>query len=149
MFAAVVTMDEKSDIVSGKAISDPLRIFLVEDSVAVRDIIIEHVAAMNGVSFVGYADTEDDALEKLRRQTCDVLIVDIELRQGNGMSLLRTLARNRLQPELLKIIFSNHVSGDYRRIGEQYGVRFFFDKATDFLQLRTLLEQLGAASRVV
>lgn len=143
-----MTMDDKSDIVSGRTKSGPLRLFLVEDSAAVRDLMVENIASMNGVSFGGCADTEDEALEKLRRQTCDVLIVDIELRQGNGMSLLRTLARNRLQPDMLKIIFSNHVNGDYRRIGEQYGVRFFFDKAAGFLPLRTLLEQLGAAARV-
>jgi len=147
--AAVVTMDEKIDIESGKAISSPLRIFLVEDSAAVRDFIIENVAGIENVLFAGCSDNERDALEKLRHETCDVLILDIELKQGNGMSLLRNLSRSSMQPQILKIIFSDHTNGIYRRIGEQYGVQYFFDKTTDFLRLRALLEQLGAAARIV
>jgi DNA-binding NarL/FixJ family response regulator len=149
LLAAVVIMNEKVDIVSGtaKAAADPLRVFLVEDSPAVRAFIVENVGGIEGVSIAGCSDTEIDALQKLRRQVCDVLIMDIELKQGNGMSLLRTLCNSRLQPGILKIVFSNHINGVYRRIGEQYGVHFFFDKTTDFLRLRALLEQLGAASR--
>jgi response regulator of citrate/malate metabolism len=142
-------MDEKVDIVSGTGkAADPLRVFLVEDSAAVRDFIVENVGSIEGVLFAGCSDTESDALEKLRRQACDVLILDIELKQGNGMRLLRTLFDHRVQPGILKIVFSNHVNGVYRRIGEQYGVHFFFDKTTDFLRLRALLEQLGAAARI-
>ena len=142
-------MDEKVDIVSGvgKAAANPLRVFLVEDSPAVRDFIVENVSGIEGVLFAGCSDTEHDALQKLRGLACDVLILDIELKQGNGMSLLRSLFNNRVQPGILKIVFSNHVNGVYRRIGEQYGVHFFFDKTTEFLRLRALLEQLGAASR--
>jgi len=126
--------------------SPMLRLFLVEDSSFIRDFIIENVNGINGISVVGSSDTENEALETLRKQACDVLILDIELKQGNGISLLRNLDRDSVLPNMLKIVFSNHVSGTYQRVGEQYGVQYFFDKAAGFSELRTLLEQLGTGA---
>jgi DNA-binding NarL/FixJ family response regulator len=127
-----------------KSSSAPLRIFLVEDSVDVRDWVIETVKGIQGITLAGFAEEENDALQKIDADSYDVLILDIELKQGNGMSLLRTLSRSIKPLNHLKIIFSNNVSNAYRRAGEQYGVRFFFDKTSEFTKLRTLLEELGA-----
>ncbi|SFI41320.1 Response regulator receiver domain-containing protein [Collimonas sp. OK307] len=121
----------------------PLRIFLVEDSVAVRDLMIDTLKEIPGVIFAGFAEEEADALKKIDAESFDVLILDIELKQGNGMSLLRTLAESHKPLNSLKIIFSNNVSNAFRRAGEKYGVRFFFDKSSEFTKLRDLLAALG------
>ncbi|QRX81346.1 response regulator [Glaciimonas sp. PAMC28666] len=129
---------------SKKMQSGPLRIFLVEDSTDVRDWIIETVNGIQGVTLAGFSEEENDALEKIDAESFDILILDIELKQGNGMNLLKTLAKSNKYIDNLKIIFSNNVSQVYRRAGEQYGVRFFFDKTSEFTKLRTLLEELGS-----
>lgn len=121
----------------------PLRIFLVEDSVDVRDLMIETLSEIPGVVFAGFSEGESDALQKIDADSFDVLILDIELKQGNGMSLLRTLSKSAKPLNSLKIIFSNNVSSAFRRAGEQYGVRFFFDKSSEFTKLRDLLAALG------
>lgn len=121
-----------------------IRIFLVEDSSVVRELIVETLDEP-GVAWAGFSDSESDALEQLTGQHCDVLIVDIELRQGNGMSLLRKLAEKRCQAADLKIVFSNNICEAYRRVGEQYGVQHFLDKSFDMPQLHTLLQQRRAA----
>ena len=120
----------------------PLRLFLVEDSHAVREQIMENLSDIPGLVFAGFSDAEGDALGRLRDEYFDVVIFDIELRQGNGISLLRSLADTSRLPQNLKIIFSNNVSSAYRRIGEQYGVRYFFDKTSELPALRRLLEQV-------
>ena len=120
----------------------PLRVFLVEDSAAVRELMIENLSDIPGLSFTGFADTESDALAQLQQDAHDVVIFDIELKQGNGISLLRTLATAGLLEHTFKIIFSNNVSSAYRRVGEQYGVRYFFDKTSELPRLRHLLEQV-------
>ena len=119
----------------------PLRLFLVEDSPAVRELIVENLADIPHLEVAGFSETESEALRLLRQEYYDIVIFDIELRQGNGISLLRSLANNPDGQESLKIIFSNNVSGAYRRVGAQYGVHHFFDKTTDMPRLHSLLEQ--------
>lgn len=123
----------------------PIRVFLVEDSSAVRDLIVENLSDIPNLEFAGFSDTESDALEQLNKQGFDVVILDIELRLGNGISLLRSLAA--LPPtKNLKIIFSNNVSSAYRRVGNEYGVRHFFDKTSELPKLRALLQEFSANS---
>ena len=117
-----------------------IRVFLVEDSSIVREMIVESFNAIPGIAFAGFSDSETDALEQLVSQHCDVLIVDIELRQGNGMSLLRKLAERGCLAADLKIVFSNNICDAYRRAGARYGVRHFLDKSFDMPQLCTLLK---------
>ena len=126
----------------------PIRVFLVEDSQAVRELIIETLSDIAGLVFASFSETESDALLQLREQHYDVVIFDIELRQGNGISLLRSLASITDQPFCLKIIFSNNGSSAYRRAGEQYGVRHFFDKTSELPQLRALLEQVTQGATI-
>lgn len=136
------------DILNTRPLRDsegtPLRIFLVEDSEDVRDLIVESLAEIGGVRLVGYAETEMDALRHLQQHSYDVLILDIQLKQGNGMSLLQALARSntRRQSEI-KVVFSNHVSPTYRRVGVQCGVQHFFDKSSELPLLCDLLEELA------
>lgn len=125
-----------------------LKIFLVEDSPDVRDLIMESLAEIPGVILAGYSETEQDAILRLESEDYDVLILDIQLKHGNGMHLLQLLAHSgKRRHDELKIIFSNHVSATYRRVGLQYGVKFFFDKSSEFAKLRSLIEWLSGRGR--
>lgn len=126
--------------------ADPLRIFLVEDSPIIRDLILEDLLSIPGVVVVGTAETEKEALEELNALECDLMIVDIQLRQGNGINLLRSLSASARQRNCMKLVLSNHVSGTYRRLCEQYGVRFFFDKTSEFSQLHALVARLRVSA---
>ena len=124
-----------------------IRIFLVEDSPEVRDLLIENLEEIPGIDYAGFSETENDALNRLNQDNYDVLILDIQLKQGNGMSLLQSLSRASVQANALKIIFSNNVSNAYRQVGSKLGVEYFFDKSSEFLQLRQFLEHLGASGK--
>jgi DNA-binding NarL/FixJ family response regulator len=122
----------------------PIRVYLVEDSAAIRKRIFEEFAAIPGITLAGYAETESDALNRLTQESFDVIIFDIQLQQGNGINLLRALAKNKKQSDAVKVVFSNHVDGTYRRLCEQYGVRYFFDKAFEFPRLRRVIMGMGS-----
>lgn len=108
-----------------------------------RDLIVGVLSDLPDIVWAGFADTEEDAFEQLQSPCCDVLIVDIELKSGNGINLLRKLAEADLCRDDLKIIFSNNVCDAYRRAGHRYGVAHFFDKSFEMPQLFSLLEGLN------
>lgn len=138
-------MDNSSQSLPTSTPPRTLRLFVVEDSPAIRDLLIENLTNIPGIELAGVAEGEADALSQLSCQMYDVLILDIGLKEGNGMSLLRSLAQQPQHTDSIKIIFTNNVSDTYRRAGAQYGVGFFFDKASDFLNLRALMQKLAAA----
>jgi two-component system OmpR family response regulator len=93
----------------------------------------------------------------LSSHECEVLILDLELKEGTGIGVLKRLAAEHSRPGLVKIIYSNHVGQNIRRVAEKLGATYFFDKTLDTPQLHVLLKRLsgngggekaaGAASR--
>jgi DNA-binding NarL/FixJ family response regulator len=121
-----------------------MRVFLVEDLPAVRTLVIENLEDIRGLELAGYAETEDAALSWLDNHECEVLILDLELKQGNGIGVLKQLAASGTRPGLVKIIYSNHIGPNIRRLAAKLGAAHFFDKSLDTPQLRLLLEGLSA-----
>ena len=122
----------------------PLRVFLVEDLPVVRNRVIESLQEIKGLEVAGYAEGEDSAVSWLGSHACDVLILDLQLRQGNGLGVLKSLASLDPSPRVLKIIYSNHVSANIRKLASQFGATYFFDKTLDTPKLQMLLEGLSA-----
>ena len=119
----------------------PLRVYLVEDFAPVRDLIIENIGEIPGLELAGVAEGEEVAIRWLRSHECDVLILDLELRQGNGLGVLKALQE---ATRTVKIVYSNHVSANIRALAEHFGATHFFDKTLDTPKLRRLLESLSA-----
>lgn len=123
----------------------PLHVFLVEDSLDVRELMIENLVMIPGIVVSGVSETEMDALSQLTKHPCDILIVDIQLKTGNGINLLRQLSGST-NPDPVKIICSNNATEIFRRVGRQYGVNHFFDKTSEFPQLFDLVRNLSNAN---
>jgi response regulator of citrate/malate metabolism len=77
-------------------VTHPLRVFLVEDSLDVRELMIENLTMIPGVVVAGVSESEGDALNQLNALPCDVLIVDIQLKKGNGINLLRQISEKAI-----------------------------------------------------
>lgn len=119
-----------------------LRVFVVEDSRMVRDLLTEQLNDIDGVLVVGSAESERGAIEGLRHTPCDVVILDIKLSEGSGIGVLRTLDKSSAS-EATRIIFSNYTEGEYRILAKRLGAEHFFDKSTDFLALIHLITYLS------
>lgn len=123
-----------------------LRVFVVEDLPAVRAMIIEDLDEIDGLEVAGFAESEAEALAWLRAHGCDVLILDLELKQGNGLGVLKALAADETRPAPLRIVYSNHVTANIRRVAAQLGAAHFFDKTLDTPKLHALLRELSAGA---
>ena len=120
------------------------RVFVVDDALVVRNLVIECIEEAGGLEVAGFAGSEASALSWLRSHACEVLILDLELRQGSGLGLLKTLASLEPAPKLVTIVFSNHADEKSRRIATQLGATYFLDKTSDVDKLRPLLQEIAA-----
>ena len=126
----------------------PLKVFLVEDSQLMRERLSEEIASTRETEFVGYAETESEAVEKLSQLDCDAIVLDINLARGSGFEVLRSVRANRAdRPQV--IVFTNYAYPYYRRLTMELGANFFLDKATEFNRLLEIIGGLPAADDAV
>jgi DNA-binding NarL/FixJ family response regulator len=120
-----------------------LTVYIVEDSFPVRERLIEAVADVPNARVVGQADAISEALAGVQQVQPRVLIVDVQLRRGSGIRLLKQLrATGTTLPELV-IVVTNYPTDDYRKASEDCGANHFFDKASEFDKVRDVLLQHG------
>jgi DNA-binding NarL/FixJ family response regulator len=123
--------------------SNPVRVFLVEDSQILRDRFVEIFPMWGNIEMVGHAETEAVAENALRTQAWEVLILDLQLLRGTGLGVLRTLRRHR-KPGTTVIVLTNYAIPSYRARSMELGADYFFDKAIDFPKIKDVFSQLSA-----
>ena len=84
----------------------PIRVFLVDDELFVRRGLRLLLGVQPNLAVCGDADNEHDALEGILALRPDLAIVDLRLRLGDGLGLIKQL--HRRCPALKILIFSMH-----------------------------------------
>jgi len=116
-----------------------LRCYLVEDSAVIRHNLIATLEEMLAVEVLGHAEDERTALDWLRRgeeagqPACDLLIVDIFLKSGTGLEVLRQA--HLLRPGTRLVVLSNYATADIRRRCAALGADRVFDKSSELEEL--------------
>ncbi len=109
------------------------KVFLVEDSLAVRERLVALLVAA-GTVVVGEASTARDAIDGILSTRPDAVVLDLSLAQGSGFDVLRVVRGTA--PEIDFYMLSNFSSEPYRRYAQQLGARGFFDKTSEFERVR-------------
>ena len=138
------SMPQPNNARATEEVPQPLRVFLVEDSPHVRDLLLDFLNEPGEVKIVGYADTEIDSVDAILKDPVDVVIVDLRLREGSGMAVIEKLRQANLQPQPKIIVFTNHPFPEIRARAMQIGADYFFDKSADYDSIRTTLQALRA-----
>ena len=120
-----------------------LRVVIVEDSVIIRARLAETVREIPNLEIVGSAETEADALALLRGEDWDAAILDLQLKQGTGLGVLKSLAATGKPAGKKIIVFTNFAFPQYRDRSLKLGADFFFDKAREFHRVPEVLEALA------
>ena len=108
-----------------------LKTYIVEDSRVIRHNLIAALEELAPVSVVGTADDEDSAVSWLSDplHECDLVIIDIFLKRGSGLGVLRRAAR--MPRELRLVILSNYATPDMRKRCLELGAARVFDKCNE------------------
>jgi DNA-binding NarL/FixJ family response regulator len=121
-----------------------VKVFIVEDSEPVKRRLIASLSDMQGIEVVGSAAAEAEAIEAIRTTQPDVAIVDIQLRTGNGMNVLREA--KRMRAGLKVMVLTNFGYPQYRRRCMQEGADCFLDKSGEFMAVETILGEWAQAA---
>lgn len=124
-----------------------LTILLVEDSPIIRQVVLESLTSTDNIEVVDAVDGQSEAMKKLELYKPDLVIIDLELAEGNGLGVLKEL---EYQPEKFghpkKVVFTNHTSPVLKRKCQALDIEAFFDKS---YQLDDLLDYVMTLSETV
>ena len=119
-----------------------LRVFLVEDSAAIRERLTETISSLSHVHVAGHAETEAAAIAALQAEPCDAVVLDLQLRQGHGFNVLKALRSDPNTARMIVLVLTNHATPQYLARSLELGADHFFDKSRDYDQLCAALEEL-------
>ncbi len=120
----------------------PLRVFIVEDSIAVRDRLIDFLSAPGKVELVGFAETEADAVRQMRAEPVDVAIVDLSLKEGTGLGVIEAVRAIHPSAPPTIVVLTNYAFPEFELACRARGANHFFDKSSQFGQVRLLLQSM-------
>lgn len=124
----------------------PLTAYLVEDSPLIQAELIATLEELLPLQVLGAADNEAAALLWLGQadHAVDVVIVDIFLKGGSGLGVLRAAQHLRAQvdPRRHWVVLSNYATPDIRRSCLELGADRIFDKSREIEDLIQYCEGL-------
>lgn len=108
-----------------------LKAFLVEDSPVIRENLIAALEEMSPIEVVGTAEDEHDAVQWITQtdNDCDLVVVDIFLKSGSGLGVLKAAAATERPLKL--VVLSNYATPDMRRKCLELGADRVFDKSNE------------------
>ena len=118
----------------------PLRTFIVEDSPIILDNLVATLEELAGVKVIGAVPDETAAVQWIRNgtQDFDLMIVDIFLKSGSGLGVLRAAQECGLAAR--RVVLTNYATPDIRKRCAALGADRVFDKSGE---LEDLIDYCG------
>src|SRR5215475_681986 len=116
------------------------RILLIEDSSVLTRRLIDLLSEPGRIEVAAQATTQSEAVSRLQQGAYDVLVVDIELAEGNGVAVIRA-ARQMYPPDAqpLIVVLTNYASDFVRDHCFAAGADYFLDKMRDIAMLKSIV----------
>lgn len=116
------------------------RILLVEDSEVLSRRLVDLLSEPGRTLVVSQAGSQGEALSRLSEGVYDVLVIDIELAEGNGVAVIRQARQQYAWEEQpLIVVLTNYASDFVRDHCFAAGADYFLDKMRDIALLRAIV----------
>jgi len=121
-----------------------LRVVIVEDSQRILEHLAEELSGLDNVCIAGTAASEAEALNLLGQGNWDLAILDLQLKEGNGLRVLKAI-REQLKDSGTIAVFTNYAFPQYKKRSFELGANYFFDKARELSRVVGLAGDMAAA----
>jgi DNA-binding NarL/FixJ family response regulator len=121
--------------------NDPTRVFIVDDSTAMRVRIVDLLAPMRDVQIVGQAANAEAATAGILALRPHSVVLDLNLGGTTGMQVMKAV--RPFAPDVVFIVLTNHAEEPYRRASMAAGAGYFLDKSNEFQQVREIIARIS------
>jgi len=122
-----------------------ISVLLVEDFAPIRHRMSSLISGHPGIEVVGEAADAAGALRQFALCRPDVVVLDIQLPDGSGIDVLRTIKAS--SPDCVVIMLTSHADEAYREACQRAGADHFFQKETEFEKVPATIEASRLDSR--
>ena len=122
--------------------TSPTRVYIVEDSAAIRARLAEMLSRMESVRVVGEADSAREAVAGILNARPDSVLLDLNLMGRTGIDVMKSVRPKA--PEIVFVVLTNHAEPQYRRAATQAGASYFLDKSREFDRVREVIAEIAA-----
>ena len=113
------------------------KVLLIDDSELIGAKVLDLLLNISAVELLGQAKSVKEGLRACEEEKPDIVILDINLPDGSGISLLKEL--KILQPHVRVIMLTNSVGSFYRAKCAELKAEYFLDKTKDFDRIPQLV----------
>jgi DNA-binding NarL/FixJ family response regulator len=117
-----------------------MRILIADDSVIVRERLINLLTELQGVEIIAQAEDAMEARGLAEKLKPDLAIVDLRMPKGSGADVLFDL--KRLVPSPTVIMLTNYPHAENRKKCMEGGADFFLDKSTEFQKVVSVVKEM-------
>jgi DNA-binding NarL/FixJ family response regulator len=123
-----------------------INVLIVDDS----EIIIRYLTLMlKGLKNIQplEAATLSEAKKIIINQDIDIIVLDIELPDGNGIAFIKWI--KNINPRILIVMFSTLADSQFRTAAKKEGTEYFFDKSYEFKGILEFFKQYSLAAQLL
>lgn len=104
--------------------------FIAEDSAGICERLAALLEEGGNIDVVGQAQTPLGAIDGILSSKPDAVVLDIHLRGGSGLEVIRKL--HPLAPQMVFVVLTNYPDPHYRRLFAEAGASSLLDKSSEF-----------------
>ena len=138
-----LSLTSETDSESSTSASDQKRVLVVDDSLTARKVLGKHLRRLGWV--VIEAGDGIDAVEKLRQDSVDLVLTDLDMPRMGGLELL-TEIENGNYCDAPRVVVSSRNEDKFRDQAIESGACEFLNKPINESKLSDLLKRLGFPS---
>ncbi|MCL5984934.1 MAG: response regulator transcription factor [Actinobacteria bacterium] len=123
-----------------------MEVLIVDDSEIVRNRLVDMLLEIQDIDTINHAEDLQKAVSLLDHSYPDVIILDLQLPDGNGLELLDKIKKLQINPII--IVLTNYSFPQYRKKSLDLGIKYFYDKSKEFNCVYELLKDMVSKSQV-
>lgn len=117
-----------------------MKIVIADDSDILRKRIKESLNEIDDIEIVGEAKNGIEAVKVIREKNPDFVLLDIRMPKMNGLEVLKKIKAETGNAKIC--VFTNYPYSEYKTKCLLEGADYFFDKNTNFREIKDIVAQL-------